>query len=155
LVTSEGGGGYAAAHADLFPSKLQQRCPNFPQHLFAPAGVSGGAVSNPLYQAKLPENSNYHSYIGCSGKPNTEAVLAELGTDHLSPVLAALLFQDFPNKVLRGALGPFDRARALALSLSSSNGSKGARVERPYWSHFWRPDVPQGVFAMDESPALV
>ena len=155
VVASEGGGGYAAAHANLFLSKLQQRCPNFAQHLFAMVGVSGGSVGNTQFQASLPETTNFSSYQGCAGKPDAGEVLARLSEDHLSPVLAVLLFQDFPNKLLFGMFGSYDRSEALAASLSSSAWKGGDDVERLYWNHFWRRDTEQPALAMGESPALI
>jgi len=155
IAASEGGGGYAAAHADLFLTKLQQRCPNFAQHLFVMVGVSGGSVGNTLFQTALKDEINPADFKGCGGRPEPGQVLEQLGTDHLSPVLAALLFQDFPNKLLFGLLGTFDRSEALAASLSTSAWREKADVERLYWNHFWRSDVEQPAFGMGEGPALV
>lgn len=150
VVTSEGGGGYAAAHAFLFLSKLQRHCPNFAQHVFVIVGVSGGAVGNTMFRQSLPDTVNFAEFRGCEGESRSENDIDLLSTDHLSPVIAALLFQDFPNKLLFGLLGPRDRSSALIASLSSTfEGDEGQ-----YWDHYW--DVTaDGAMRLGEGPAIV
>jgi hypothetical protein len=154
LVTSEGGGGYAAAHAYLFLSKLQKRCPNFAQHVFAIVGVSGGAVGNSMFRAALTKSVNPSTYQRCSGEADTAEQVRLLATDHLSPVIAALLFRDFPNKISFGAFGPPDRADALAASLASSLGRDPAEANPLYWDHYWAT-ANKSEIRLGETPAIV
>lgn len=156
IVTSEGGGGYAAAHAELFLSKLQARCPNFAQHLFALVGVSGGAVGNALFQASLPDTVNQlgqHQECGLGDVP--ERVIDTLAADHLSPVLAALLFQDLPNNLGRGAFGPYDRSEALGDSLSRAIWHDRANRGPLFWNSFWQDAPPAAGQTLGEKPALI
>jgi hypothetical protein len=156
IVTSEGGGGYAAAHAELFLSKLQAKCPNFAQHLFALVGVSGGAVGNALFQAALPNTVNEpREYKECSVADVPERVVDTLASDHLSPVLAAALFQDLPNNLSHGAFGPYDRSEALGDSLSRAIWNAPANRGPLFWNSFWLDAPPAPGQTLGERPALI
>ena len=154
LVASEGGGGYAAAHAFLFLSKLQERCPNFAQHTFALVGVSGGAVGNTQFQASLNGDENKATASGCRHITQNEDLIKAIRGDHLSPVLGAFLFQDAPNKILLGALGTYDRARALALSLTSGLVRAGHKPPLEYLAHYW-DTAKKPAWQLNDRPALV
>lgn len=153
VVTSQGGGGYAAAHAYLFLSKMQRRCPNFAQHVFAIIGVSGGAVGNTLFWRSLPAELNHDRFLGCEGEAVAAKDVALLSVDHLSPALAAMLFQDFPNKLLLGMLGERDRTGALIASLTE-DVPLGDPRNPFYWEHYWGPPSPDGQ-RMSERPAVI
>jgi hypothetical protein len=155
LVASEGGGGYAAAHAYLFLSKLQQRCPNFAGHVFALVGVSGGAVGNTMFRSALPAQVNHDRYRGCADVPtksNEASLIDSVAADNLSPVVAAMLFRDMPNRLLFGFLGPQDRADALVDSIVDAVGSPTANPA--YWDHFWSQSKDGGL-QLGESPAVI
>ncbi len=153
VVTAEGGGGLAAAHVDLFLTKMQQRCPNFAQHIFAIVGVSGGAVGSSLFRAGLPEITNIDGFAGCDREVDSGPTLVALGDDHLAPVVAALLFQDVPNKTLFGLFGDFDRAEALVRSLTDGLAETSRDPNPLHWDHFWEDggNAPR----LGESPALI
>ncbi len=150
LVTSEGGGGFAAAHAYLFLSKMQRRCPNFAQHIFAMVGVSGGAVGNTMFAQNLPTKTNVESALVCDDGKEIEDDFELLSADHLSPVIAALLYHDFPNKLLFGALGPWNRSAALSHSIEES---LYANTDL-FFDHFWDP-AANGGLQLGERPAII
>ncbi|RUV04145.1 patatin-like phospholipase family protein [Mesorhizobium sp. M6A.T.Cr.TU.017.01.1.1] len=153
LVTSEGGGGYAAAHADLFLSKVQKRCPNFAQHVFALVGVSGGSVGNSTFWAGLTDEVNLSESKGCTEVAGDPRAIDRLSTDNLSPVLAALYFKDFPNKFW-SIFGERDRADALRASLVESIGISPDKTNPFYWQHHWT-EGPSDVWTMSDKPAVI
>jgi hypothetical protein len=154
LVASEGGGGYAAAHAYLFLSKSQERCPNFVQHTFALVGVSGGAIGNTQFHASLRGEGNIRRAMGCSAPEQPKTLIEHVRDDHLSPVLAAFLFQDAPNRILAGTLGQYDRSTALALSVTANLQRNGTNIGRDYFDHYWETR-DQARLRLREGPALV
>lgn len=157
LVTSEGGGGYALAHAFTFLDKMSERCPAFNHHLFAMIGVSGGQVGNTLYHANmetpvLSESTRADPRCTTSADvDNTEY----LSTDHLSPLIAHLLFVEIPHKLLwRNAP---ERGRTLTLldSLNSVDKNYAPIPDTAYWEHFWTPDPTHEAYFQGGKPALV
>jgi len=152
LVASEGGGGYAAAHAYLFLAKLQQHCPNFAEHVFVLVGVSGGAVGNTMFRTSLPSNVNHDRYLGCAGLPKGSPLVDRAAADNLSPVVATMLFHDLPNKLLFGLLGRRDRADALVESIVDSVGNP--RANSNYWDHFWSLSK-DGRLQLGKGPAVI
>jgi hypothetical protein len=121
LVSSEGGGIYAAAHAYGTLSAIQQRCPSFSQHVFAIVGVSGGAFGNMLFAGALDPKQT--TAQGCTPAPASihgAPVLA----DHLSPVLARLLLLEMWDRLTPGTLFARDRAQVLSDSFLNSAPNK-------------------------------
>jgi hypothetical protein len=111
LVSSEGGGIYAAAHAYGTLSAIQQRCPTFSQHIFATVGVSGGALGNLLFVGSTsPRQEPSRPCEPRTMAVNGEPVLA----DHLSPVLARLLLLETVDRLTPGSLLDRDRAQILS-----------------------------------------
>lgn len=136
LIAAEGGGGYAAAHAQIFLSKMHQRCPNFIQHVFVLAGVSGGAVGNTAFINSLSEEVNPDKYLGCDGQIDISEVLTEVSRDNLSPLVATLLFRDLPNRLFFGLMPGKNRSEILIETFSGSQGFGNS--ENPYFlEHFW------------------
>lgn len=121
FVSSEGGGIYAAAHAYGTLSTIARNCPTFSQHVFATVGVSGGAIGNALFAAAIdPEQK---PYAPCSA--NGRAVDPKpIVTDHLSPVLARLLFVETVDRLLPGQWVSRDRAQVLSDSFLSVTADK-------------------------------
>lgn len=158
VVTAEGGGGYAAAHAYLFLSKMQRRCPNFAQHIFAIVGVSGGAVGEAQFWRDLARQGkgalNPSEPLGCAAEAGaTPDDVALLSTDHLSPVVAALFFHDFANKILFGWLPGRDRSSALIASLTAE-APVGDAGNPLYFDHYWRWREDQGL-RIGEAPVIM
>lgn len=154
LVASQGGGGYAAAHANLFLTKLQAKCPNFAQHLFATIGVSGGAVGNAMFMARLGDKTNLAESQGCSSAPTDDRLVRDASADHLAPLLAALFFRDFPNKVFFGLLGGPDRSAALKASIIDTLGSEVV-ADPLSWDQYWKTEKDKPGWALGEKPALI
>jgi hypothetical protein len=155
LAASEGGGGYAMAHSYAFLSKMAKRCPNFAQHLFAMVGVSGGQVGNTLFQANTDAVNS--SEVSQCGSDATSSNLGYLTVDHLSPLLAHLLFVEIPRKLL--FLGSADKGRTRVL-LESLNSVPEGYVPVPdvaYSDHFWTYGAENGPFPyrLSGKPALV
>jgi hypothetical protein len=125
LVSSEGGGIYAAAHSYSSLLTLSAHCRSFGQHVFAIVGVSGGALGNALFSAALDPNQQ-------ASQPCTETAQSAkpgpLAEDHLSPVLARLLLIEPLDRLLPGQWMRRDRAQVLADSFLSSTAEK----QRPY-----------------------
>ncbi|GEO02235.1 hypothetical protein NSE01_40670 [Novosphingobium sediminis] len=116
LVSSEGGGIYAAAHAYGTLSALAQACPTFAQHLFATVGVSGGAIGNALFASSLEPAQALHTPCApATMKVDPQPVTA----DHLSPVLARLLLVEPIDAMLPGRWMRRDRAQILTDSFFS------------------------------------
>lgn len=95
LISSEGGGGYAKAHAYTFLSKMTERCTNFAQHVSALVGVSGGQLGNTLYHSHLNLTAK-NDVTKCTGSDKQKNA-NYLSTDHLSPLIAQLLFVETPR----------------------------------------------------------
>ncbi len=117
LVSSEGGGIYAAAHAYGTLSAIQNRCPTFSQHVFATVGVSGGALGNILFVGSLDPRQSKSE--GCAPSQQTVAGSPVLA-DHLSPVLARLLLLETLDRLTPGRLLSRDRAQMLSDSFLDS-----------------------------------
>jgi hypothetical protein len=133
VVASAGGGIYAASHAYHFLSNTSSECPSFPDHLFAMFGVSGGAVGNSLFWAN--ETSKGAAPTGtCADAPSAMRDSAT-AVDHLSPIVANLLFVETLRKFLPYNVPLRDRANALEMSLDSSVDQSMRSMA--YWSHFW------------------
>jgi predicted acylesterase/phospholipase RssA len=121
LVSSEGGGIYAAAHAYGTLSVLAQACPTFAQHIFAAVGVSGGAIGNALFASGLDPAQKPHTPC----RPTTAKVDPRpVITDHLSPVLARLLLIEPVDLLLPGRWMTRDRAQILTDSFFSVSHDK-------------------------------
>ncbi|TGR83834.1 patatin-like phospholipase family protein [Mesorhizobium sp. M2D.F.Ca.ET.223.01.1.1] len=116
LVSSEGGGIYATAHAYGLLSTIANHCPTFDQHVFAMVGVSGGAIGNALFAATTDIAQKPYQPCGPSGRPvdPTPVVI-----DHLSPVLARLLLIEPLDRWLPGRWVQRDRAQILTDSFLS------------------------------------
>lgn len=154
LISSEGGGGYAKAHAYTFLSKIAQRCPNFSQHVFALVGVSGGQIGNTMFHTHMQTGStdNVTRCIGSSSVDNAKY----LSTDHLSPLIAQLLFIEAPRKFL--FLGSADKGRSAVLIDSFNNTSDQYKPipDIAYRKHFWNYEADNPYPAsLTGKPALV
>lgn len=124
IVTAEGGGMYAAAHAATTLARLQDGCPRFATHVFAISGVSGGSLGAAVFAGLVdaigpkpgePLPTDCDLKVDRSG-PMREAVKYYFRRDLLTPLLAATLFPDALQRVLPKPVADFDRARALETS---------------------------------------
>jgi hypothetical protein len=154
VVAAAGGGLYAAYHTATVLARLQDRCPNFAQHVFAISAVSGGSLGAALFESlasRYAENGPYKECtFGLPGKGQLEARATKfLESDFLAPVIAAGLFPDFVQRFIPYPIEQFDRARALEASfeLAWTHAAPEFGSENPfaesYINHYWgKPPVP-------------
>lgn len=149
LVSSAGGGGYAAAHSFSFLMKTATSCPNFVQHTFAMVGVSGGQVGNALFHANLPGDPNPRLTEKCAKETvSNEALATFLSADNLAPVIGQLLFVELPEKLLFLPQSGIGRSAALMRSLQDIEGGFRPVPDIPFIEHLWIPTA-----ASEESPS--
>lgn len=116
VVSAQGGGVYAAYHAAKALAVLSREIPEFPQHLFAISGVSGGSVGAALYANALNPAGDNGAIV--------ERIDAMFDHDHLAPVLAAMLFPDTTQRFYPWPVPAWDRALGLELSFSDGGDAK-------------------------------
>ena len=145
VVSTQGGGIYAAHNAATFLARMQDLCPAFRRHLFAISSVSGGSVGAATFAAAL-HSSDHQAGSGSAQSGNlvecariaqhlagtrsarglNDAGAAEikvqtvLSSDFLSPLVGASLFPEFTQAFLPFPIRPFDRARALEYTLENA-----------------------------------
>lgn len=110
VVSSQGGGVYAAYHSSKALALLTQAVPEFRRHLFAVSGVSGGSVGAAIYENALNPAGTDDGIV--------EQIDASFDHDHLAPVLAAMLFPDLIQRFYPKPVAAWDRALGLELSFS-------------------------------------
>ena len=110
VVSSQGGGVYAAYHSSKALSLLTKAVPEFRHHLFAVSGVSGGSVGAAIYENALN--------VAGSDEGIVDAIDTIFSHDHLAPVLAAMLFPDLMQRFYPIPVAAWDRALGLELSFS-------------------------------------
>lgn len=151
VVAAEGGGIFAAYHAAAVLARLQDRCRNFSQHVFAISSVSGGSFGAAVFGGLSEAMARNEAPAPCGddSKPGkfeqqTDALFAE---DHLSPAIWGLLFPDFFQRFIPVPFQSLDRARWLERSFEFSWWQivRSAYFDQP----FLRRYQPQGA-----APAL-
>ena len=60
IIAAEGGGIYAAHHAAVWLSRMQDICPSFAQHIFAISGISGGSVGGSVFAGLIDSDLTDH-----------------------------------------------------------------------------------------------
>jgi Patatin-like phospholipase len=99
VVAAEGGGIYAAYHAGMFLAAVQDRYPQFAQHVFAISAVSGGTLGASVFaslvqaRAQVKEGKVSEDWYW----NNAQKFLRQ---DFLSELTAAALFLDAPARLL-------------------------------------------------------
>ncbi len=166
IIAAEGGGIYAAHHAAVWLSRMQDICPSFAQHVFAISGISGGSVGASVFagliDSDLPDhiksvqNDRYQpckmiedNEVRTRGGEYEQHADDVLSADLLSPLVAGMLSTDFAQRFLPYPIEVFDRARALEDAIVdgwADAGFEKTLLTRPI-VNAWRPD---GV-----APALV
>lgn len=120
IVAAEGGGIYAAYHAALTLSAIEDRLPGFSRHVFAISSVSGGSLGAGVFASLLATEPK-----SLSANWHWEKSREILSNDFLSPLAYAALFTD-PSALLLPCIDGFclgrklDRARALETSFDSA-----------------------------------
>jgi hypothetical protein len=112
VVSAQGGGVFAAYHAAKALALLSKEVPDFPRHVFALSGVSGGSVGVSLYVNALDPSGDNSAIV--------ERVDRAFDVDHLAPVLAALMTGDAAQRVYPWPVAAWDRSLGLELSFSDT-----------------------------------
>ncbi len=114
LVATEAGGLYAAQFAAKVLARLQDRCENFAQHVFAISGVSGGSLGAAIFASLAKQGAPNGGWKPC--KPEGPADQAEafeaqadriLRSDFLAPIVSRGLFADFLQHFVPSRLPQF------------------------------------------------
>ncbi|MCG5062224.1 MAG: hypothetical protein KA714_30720 [Limnoraphis sp. WC205] len=128
VVSAQGGGIFAAYHAALTLSRLQDLSPEFASHIFAISGVSGGSVGATVFSSLVKEETSVERCDDgmlpsiqdtpqlLSPKSLEAKAHCLLAHDFLSPLLAAGLFPDLIQRFFPSIpffSQTFDRARGL------------------------------------------
>jgi hypothetical protein len=158
VVAAQGGGYYAAYHAALFLARLEDRCPQFADHLFAISSVSGGSLGSAVFAEAARLRSEGFARDGLGGEPDCSAAPVPNGEteglvrsffnyDFLTPLVAGALLFDLPSAVTPGVhIGP-DRGEALQKSFEAAwrQAANGASARHGLGQSFygrWRADQP-------------
>jgi hypothetical protein len=126
FVTAAGGGMYAAYQTAITLARLQDRCPNFAQHVFAISAVSGGSLGAAVFSGLAKHYAPNIPHQGCQLGPASPGEMEKrvqryfLDADFLAPVVAASLFPDFLQRFLPISFNRLDRAQALEKSLAQA-----------------------------------
>jgi hypothetical protein len=114
VISAQGGGIFAAYHAALTLSRVQDLSPNFASHIFAISGVSGGSLGSAVFSSLVKAQNlppcDKPKDKGHELECNADKILSQ---DLLSPLLSAGLFPDFVQRFLPLPIYPVDRARGL------------------------------------------
>ncbi|MGC9527086.1 MAG: hypothetical protein ACP5D7_16265 [Limnospira sp.] len=147
IISAQGGGIYAAYHAAITFASLTDEIPEFPQHIFAISGVSGGSLGASVF-ASLLKNSGDKNSGSISYAEKTKTILNQ---DFLSPLLSLGLFPDLFQRFIPFPINEWDRARGLEFAFE--NSWERLAIEhhknpfRQSFYQYWKPE--------DTSPALV
>jgi len=153
VVAAEGGGIYAAHHAASFLTRAQDLCPAFAKHVFAISGISGGSLGASIFAGLLQDPKNSAALAQGTQKtlcktsdgsmgPLETAADKILSRDLLSPLVAATLLKDVPQRFWPWPIGAFDRARALEDGVVAAWGAEGQTpgILNTAISDSWYPD---------------
>ena len=117
LIAAEGGGLYAAQFTAKVLARLQDRCPNFAQHVFAISSVSGGSLGASVFSSLAKKYAPNGPWQPCrlGSKVFEDKVDKFLHRDFLAPIVARAFFADFLQLFLPHPLiaPQFSRGRAL------------------------------------------
>ena len=162
IVAAQGGGYYAAYHAALTLSRLQDLCPSFRNQVFAISGVSGGSLGASVFAAisdNIPADFAQHPCASPSTPGRYEAVAREFfSQDLISPLLTTFLYVDLPaailpvpNRYLPLRPMPYNRVDALETSFEDAF----ERAKEPGWKNPLRAPFFSHWNASSASPAMI
>ncbi len=135
VIAAEGGGTYAAIHANAVLSKLQAANPKFAEHVFMVSGVSGGSMGAAAFSAAMSLRPQQPRPASCAvpetgeerphGIPVTDSQAMDIArqvasADHLAPVAGATLFPNFLQLYMPRDAPSLDRARWFEFGLEES-----------------------------------
>jgi len=147
LIAAEGGGLYAAQFTAKVLARLQDRCPNFAQHVFAISSVSGGSLGASVFSSLAKKHATNGPPQECrlGSRVFEDKVDKFLNRDFLAPIVARAFFADFLQLFLPRQLSvpQFSRGRALEDAIERAwvdvEGERDNPFTNPYLSH-WRAD---------------
>ncbi len=126
IVAAEGGGIRAAYWTGILLAALQDRDPQFADHVYAISGVSGGSLGAAVFDTLVQEQLS-ETIMNCSidivnqnSGPMQRCAHAILSADFLSPAIAYMLYPDLVQRFLFFSMPLFDRARALEAAWENS-----------------------------------
>jgi hypothetical protein len=125
LVSAEGGGIRAAYFTAMVLARLVDACPGIAQHIFGISGVSGGSVGAAVFASAMkvdpPDITATRCEFANAGQDHYQnKISAVLSQDHLSPLLAKMLFLETVQQFLPFPISRFDRQLGLEYSLEKS-----------------------------------
>ncbi len=141
VVSAEGGGIFAAYHAAILLSRLNDTIPGFSEHVFAISSVSGGSIGATAYSSLVKNNIDADNDV----KTIEDKARTLLDRDFLSPVLAMGLFPDFIQRFIPFKINDWDRARGLEVALEESwrisqdSPEPSNNPLKQSYSDFWNP----------------
>ena len=116
MVAAEGGGMYAGYHVASLLAHLQDRCPNFAQHVFGISSVSGGSLGAAVFASLAGRSARNETWQDCrltTDGPFQKAVRDYFSNDFLSPLVGATLFPNTLQSIIPFPFKALDRARAI------------------------------------------
>lgn len=165
VVAAEGGGTYAAIHANNVLSQLTKKDASFPEHLFMISAVSGGAIGSAAYSASMSMTAPPPRPAGCADAGSSAATppspvislekAQELSravstSDYLSPVVGGAAFPNVVQRFLPYSEPSLDRARWLEYAMEDTWQEAAAtalgaplirNVFRQDYYTFWKPSA--------------
>lgn len=143
IVATEGGGIRAAYWTAVVLGKIQDRCSQFSEHLFAISSVSGGSLGGGVYAALVKESLEDDSY-----KEEKDFFFNRsskmLSGDFLSPTVASMLTGDLLQDLLPFRVKYFSRAltleRSWEIAWRKTFKGKSNRFDQPL-SNLWKGDT--------------
>jgi hypothetical protein len=147
IIAAQGGGVYAASQAALFLSRMQDRCPNFSQHVFAISSVSGGSIGSAFFASVPPDLIKNQTWEPCHLGPMTVGPIEErarsfVQSDLLSPTVASAIFPDLLQRFIPIRIGFADRGKALDGALVRAWSDSQHADANPFQQQFlerWDP----------------
>jgi predicted acylesterase/phospholipase RssA len=125
LVSAEGGGIRAAYMTAITLGRIADRCPAAANRIFAISGVSGGSVGAAVYTAAVDADPLDPNDARCDMSPADPGAYEQridrvFRRDHLSPIVARLLFPDTLQRFVPYPIDAFDRQLGLEFSLENA-----------------------------------
>jgi len=117
IIVAAEGGGIRALNWTARVLNTLDNIEGFTDHVYAISGVSGGAVGGAIYTSWLYDKKKKISKPDSTDSLHFENIIS---ADYLSPVTAAYLFADNIQMFIPAPIHPFDRARWLEDSWSST-----------------------------------
>ncbi|MEK6334687.1 MAG: patatin-like phospholipase family protein [Acidobacteriota bacterium] len=140
IVTAEGGGITTGYFTATVLTAIQDRAPNFAQHVFAISGVSGGSIGAAVYAGLAKRcgknvaaaESGRTTPLGTSAGKLQKSAHEVLSDDYLSPLLSAFLYPDLLQRFLPFAIPSWDRARAAEARFEKSWAEHASCDGKPF-----------------------